>query len=160
MIMTNLMTQITVSISEVMETMFYITVEPRDGNITIETSGLLESGKIEAATITFHGIFSGTIALIIPVNLLIIMAENFMGERRQYLTEEHLEGTLKEALNMLAGNAFSKIDSRSSFCLGVPEIKRAAIKEISGEKTGPCCNTALLVVDTLDGSMGIQVNVN
>lgn len=160
MIMNNLMTQITVSISEVMETMFYIPVEPRDGNITIEDSGLLESVRAEAATITFHGSFSGTIDLIIPETLLIIMAENFMGESRHHLTEEHLEGTLKETLNMLAGNTFSKIDNRSSFCLGIPEIKRSGIKENSERKEAPSCNTNMLVVDTLDGPMGIKVHVN
>lgn len=159
MTMNNLIIQIMVSISEVMETMFYIPVEPRDGYTTAGISDLAKSGRVESATITFHGLFSGTIDLIVPESLLIIMAENFMGESRQNLTEEHLKGTLQEALNMVAGNTFSKIDSKSSFCLGVPEINTDAARDISGGNTEPCFNTSLLLVDTLDGPMGIKVHV-
>ncbi|MBF0257465.1 MAG: chemotaxis protein CheX [Desulfamplus sp.] len=161
--MNNLIIQIMISISEVMETMFYIPVEPRDGLIAFEESGLPGPDRLEAATITFHGMFSGTIELIIPSSLLMIMTENFMGEKRQHLTQKHLEGTLKETLNMLAGNTFSKVDSQSSFCLGVPELNTSAIKNIdaSREHESRIHYTApLFVVDTLDGPMGIKVNVN
>lgn len=178
MTMTNLMTQIAISISEVMETMFYIPVEPRNGYTTICESGLFldnldhpehfksifKSGKrvaeadnIQAATITFHGTFSGEICLIVPEKLLVVMTENFMGEERRHLTDEHLDGTLKETLNMLAGNTFSKIDTESSFCLGVPETNTSAIT--SSDKKGWYANSPLLLVDTMDGLMGITVNI-
>ncbi|MBF0302577.1 MAG: chemotaxis protein CheX [Desulfamplus sp.] len=175
MTMTNLMTQIVISISEVMETMFYIPVEPRDGYITIgeselfaDVSGILKysnrnnsisgSDTIHAAIITFHGNFSGTISLIVPENLLMIMTENFMGEKRENLTSDHLEGTLKETLNMLAGNTFSKVDSELSFCLGVPEIYTSSLIN-STKKGGAYFNNPLLVIDTMDGAMGVTVNI-
>ncbi len=165
MTMSSLMNQIVISISEVMETMFYILVQPRDGYTTVGESPLLKSNgtygseSIESAIITFHGTFSGTIALIVPENLLIIMTENFMGEKRQNLTDEHLEGTLKEALNMLAGNTFSKIDSELSFCLGVPEINTASIVSIAKEM-GSYSKSPLIVIDTIDSSMEIIVHID
>lgn len=173
MTMNNLMTQIAISISEVMETMFYIPVEPRDSYTTIGKSGLftdraavsspynpvITPEKIKSAIITFHGIaFSGTIGLIVPENLLMIMTENFMGENRQHLSVDHLEGTLKEALNMLAGNTFSKIDDKSSFGLGVPEINTAEVLNRIKE-SGEYSNTPLLVVETMNGRIGIAADV-
>lgn len=173
MTMANLMTQIAISISEVMETMFYIPVEPRDclttiggshlfadasGRSSASGNGISRSGRIQAATITFHGTFSGAISLIVPENLLMIMTENFMGEKRQNLNRDHFDGTLKEALNMLAGNTFSKIDSESSFCLGVPDINTSAISK-GIETGGEYANVPLLVIDTMDGQMGIAVHV-
>lgn len=153
MTVSNLITQIMISISEVMETMFYIPVEPQETQTTFEESGMTESGNMKAATITFRGIFSGTIDLIVPETLLIIMTENFMGEKKEHLTQEHLDGTLKEGLNMLAGNTFSKIDKKSSFCLGVPKINTSAINDKA------YLNKPLFVIDTMDGSMGIVLNL-
>ncbi|MBF0468880.1 MAG: chemotaxis protein CheX [Desulfamplus sp.] len=153
-----------ISISEVMETMFYVPVEPRHDPVTFQRSGLPESGRVETATIAFSGILSGTIDLMIPASLLLVMTENFMGENRQHLTQEHLEGTLKETLNMLAGNTFSKIDGKTSFCLGVPEISTPSIKnkkDVSGQREARVhSSTPLFVVDTLNGPMGIKINVN
>ncbi len=152
MTMANLMNQIVISISEVMETMFYIPVEPREEETTVSDFSLSDEGDIQVATITFHGGFSGFISLIIPENLLTMMTENFMGEDRDNLTYEHLEGTLKEALNMVAGNTFSKIDNQTSFGLGVPQIiSKTAVSKISGK---------MVVVDTMDGPIGIAVHLS
>ncbi|MBF0377589.1 MAG: chemotaxis protein CheX [Desulfamplus sp.] len=149
MTMSNLMSQIVISISEVMETMFYIPVEPREEETTVSEFSLSEAKDVQVATITFHGAFSGLISLIIPDNVLIMMTENFMGEDRDNLTYDHLEGTIKEALNMVAGNTFSKIDSETSFGLGVPQIiSKTAVSKISGK---------MVVVDTMDGPIGIAV---
>ncbi|MBF0210795.1 MAG: chemotaxis protein CheX [Desulfamplus sp.] len=168
--MTNLMTQIAISISEVMETMFYIPVEPRSGYTTLYESDLIADSQlnskasssnlnnIESAKITFHGTFSGEIVLIAPENLLVIMTENFMGEERDNLTSEHIEGTLKEALNMLAGNTFSKLDSQSSFGLGVPDINTSDILQKDSKKNS-YSKEPLIVIDTMDGIMGIIARI-
>ena len=49
------------------------------------------------------------------------MAENFMGEDKNQLTQDHLTGTLTEMLNMVCGNALSQVKSKVPYKLGIPE---------------------------------------
>ena len=91
---TTLMTQVTNSIFEVMETMFFMTLGE------VDASGGEQRGASDtlAAAITFSGEFSGTIFLEVPESLLETMTENFMGQGMDDLSREYTEGTLKEAL--------------------------------------------------------------
>ena len=77
---------------------------------------------MKTAAITFSGNFSGTIFLGIPEPLLRTMTENLMGEDIDTLTPEHVDGTLKEALNMIAGSALTRVDKTAYMGLGIPEI--------------------------------------
>ena len=113
---TKMMNQVTHSIFEVMETMFFLTLEERENNEDIDT------GNMKTAAVTFSGSFSGTISLSIPQDLLIVMTENFMGEDMKALSAEHVDGTLKEALNMIAGSALTLLDNTAYMGLGIPEI--------------------------------------
>lgn len=162
--MNHLMTQMMTSISEVMETMFYIPVEPREIE-SIETSGFLDVQEIQACRITFSGPFSGKIYLLLPQSLLTVITENFMGESQEHLTAEHLTGTLMEILNMMAGNTFSKIDQSSSFGLGVPETGEQFIDELCRGKGGslsPDKNLSgnSIIIDTMDGPMAAAVQLD
>ncbi len=174
-----LMAQMMISISEVMETMFYLPVEQRDIE-SIETSGFLDAEEIQACKITFAGSFSGRIYLLLPAPLLLIMTENFMGESPEHLTAEYLSGTLQETLNMLAGNTFSKIDPTSSFSLGVPEISETFIDEICSPDTHSVKTDSAktdsstkqnssarknysensIIIDTMDGPMAVSVQLD
>ncbi len=112
-----LMTQVTNSIFEVMETMFFLTLE--------KTKALPETPSLDqpkTAAITFSGDFSGTIFLGIPEPLLRTMTENLMGQDIETLTPDHVDGTLKEALNMIAGSALTRVDDEAYMGLGIPEI--------------------------------------
>ncbi|MCG8684441.1 MAG: chemotaxis protein CheX [Desulfobacterales bacterium] len=114
-----LMNQVTNSIFDVMETMFFLTLEEPDeeqGSADMEVQGL------KTSAITFSGDFSGTIFLGIPVSLLRAMTESFMGQDIETLTPEHVDGTLKEALNMIAGSALTRVDNTAYMGLGIPEI--------------------------------------
>ncbi|MBI9089527.1 MAG: chemotaxis protein CheX [Desulfobacterium sp.] len=108
------------SISEVMETMFFLPLEEKEGSNVEEVLG---SGSLHACTISFTGAFTGTMALVAQEPLLLAMTENFMGETRESLGQTDLEETLQEALNMIAGNCFSKVDPDSVVDLGVPQIE-------------------------------------
>ncbi len=108
------------SISEVMETMFFLPLEEKEGSKVEEVLG---SGSLHACTIGFTGAFTGTMALVAQEALLSAMAVNFMGEARESLAKTDLEETLQEALNMIAGNCFSKVDPDSVVDLGVPQIE-------------------------------------
>ncbi|WP_186441099.1 chemotaxis protein CheX [Desulfamplus magnetovallimortis] len=149
--MNHLIVEMTTSISEVMETMFYIPVEPQEIS-AIKECGFLDADEIEACRITFSGTFSGKMYLLVPEQLLSIMTENFTGEQLHQLTEEHRIGTIKEALNMIAGNTFSKIAPNTSFGLDVPEIDKRFIDEL-------CNNGKIILVNTMDGEMAVGVHI-
>lgn len=118
--MTTLTPTMMTSISEVMETMFFLPLEEQEGSQVEEVLG---TGPLHACTIDFSGAFTGTMALIAQEPLLYAMAENFMGEDRESLAPKDLEGTLQEALNMIAGNCFSQVNPDAVVDLGVPQIK-------------------------------------
>jgi CheY-specific phosphatase CheX len=114
-----LMTAMMTSISEVMETMFFLPVEPGPES-TLAQKGM--DTDTLAGCINFSGDASGSLVIVAPRTLVGEMAENFMGESIDALTEEHFSGTMTEMLNMVCGNALSKIESGRPFELGIPEI--------------------------------------
>ena len=116
-----LMTAMKTSISEVMETMFYLPIEFAQ-ELTLSQSGMDENKPNMACQLEFSGDFSGCLTLLIPKNLLADMTESFMGESLENLEDEHLSGTLTETLNMICGNTLSKIDSKIPFKLDMPKL--------------------------------------
>ncbi|MCG8637752.1 MAG: chemotaxis protein CheX [Desulfobacterales bacterium] len=116
--MTQMMTQVTNSIFEVMETMFFLTLEKQKQPVPDP----MALDRIKTAAITFSGEFSGTIFLGIPEPLLRTMTENLMGEDIETLTPDHVDGTLKEALNMIAGSTLTRVDDKAYMGLGIPEV--------------------------------------
>ncbi len=116
-----LMKAMTTSISEVLETMFYLPIEIGDES-TLSQSGMDMDVPNLACQLKFTGDFSGNFTLVIPKNLLEEITEDFMGESRDSLGEEHLSGTLTEILNMICGNALKKIKSKTPFDLDIPRV--------------------------------------
>ena len=110
------------SVFKVMKTMFFLTVEVEKESMPLLQTQPVTIG-IKASSITFSGSFSGSIFLEIPLNLLKTMTENILDQ--DGLTnpsEEYMEGTLKEALNMIAGDALTQINAATQMGLGLPEI--------------------------------------
>ncbi len=116
-----LMPKVTNSIFEVMETMFYFTVEEKKRTAP-DVSVLTDVKNSRACKITFSGKQSGVMFLLIPQNVLDAMTRNFLGETEVHLSEEMTDGTLKEALNMIAGSALTQFDEESYMGLGIPEM--------------------------------------
>lgn len=114
-----LMTAMTASISEVMETMFFIPVETEENQNTGKP-GL--SGKTHSCRLTFKGDMNGAFVICVPENLLGEMTCNFLGEDPANLSEELLNGTLKEMLNMVCGNALKRFESSLPYELGIPKV--------------------------------------
>jgi len=108
------------SISEVMETMFFLPVE--FGQTIVLSRAGLDVQDTMACKLAFSGDISGQVILAAPESLVLEMAENFMGEPRDQLTREHLTGTLQEMLNMVCGNALRNTQASTPFELGIPEI--------------------------------------
>ena len=135
--------QMTDSIFEVMETMFYMTVE-EDSRVVKNVFNLFDKDDVTICRIAFSGNFSGTLYLLVSSGVLTEMTDSFMGEDLEKISDEHRDGTLKEALNMIAGNALTKIDKQSYMGLGIPEL-------INPSQIGPVDTT--IVLRTGDGPM-------
>jgi len=138
--MKSLMTTMMNSISDVMETMFFLPVEFEEETRTIKA--ITDLGEqVHACRLKFSGDYSGVVHLAVPHSLLSEMTENFMGESEDHLEEEHLSGTLTETLNMICGSALGKVDSKEPFSLAIPEMMQLA--DISEELDFYIINTPL-----------------
>lgn len=126
-----LMTTMIHSISDVLETMFFMPADAGESSV-FNRSRLFDQSELTAARINYSGALSGSLALIVPTPLLMEMSENFMGESRENLNRELQEGTLKELLNMVCGNALRKWESGAVFELSIPEI--ISVSDIDPEK--------------------------
>ena len=116
-----LMEAMTTSISEVLETMFYLSIEIYDLS-KLENTEILEEEKITGCKLLFKGPLSGHILLYAPKSLLVIMAENFMGLNKNEITQTYTNGIICEINNMVAGSIFTKYNGRQIYNLGIPEI--------------------------------------
>jgi len=143
------MTAIKTSISEVMETMFFLPVE-FGREATLDQCGMDKKNTM-ASQLAFTGDFSGRLILLAPRNLIAEMAENFMGEPRRNLTEDYFSGTLAEMLNMVCGNALSKTKSQIPFELGIPQMINAS--EVSE-------NEVFTIVETFDAKMAVLLKMD
>ncbi len=114
-----LMTQMMNSISEVMETMFFLPVE-FDQASGFEQAGLVP--KTIAAGLDFSGEASGFVTLVVPVELAHEMSANFLGEPREHLSEKQISETLTEMLNMVCGNGLGRVRVAKPFKLGLPRL--------------------------------------
>jgi Chemotaxis phosphatase CheX len=147
--MKNLMTTVMTSISEVLETMFYLPVEFREA-LAVDEIEAIKKGIKTGCELKVSGSFAGTFQLFIPNPLLLNMTQNFMGEDPEDCTKEYQEGTLKEALNMIIGNTLKSMDTETPPDLDIPEII-----DISGMDTG-----SVIAIETIDGTMIMQVKLN
>jgi hypothetical protein len=134
------------SISEVLETMFYLPVEFKE-NLAPEEISLIKKDIKTGCRLNVSGSFPATFQLFIPDPLLIEMTQNFMGELKENCTKEYLYGTLKEALNMIVGNTLRAMKTKTPPELDIPEIINNSDME-SG---------SLIIIETIKGIMAMQI---
>lgn len=152
--MTVLKKAMTDSISEVLETMFFLPIDFIGGD-KIEDLWDAENKDLTAAKLEFSGPFSGRIYFIMPVSQSRSITESFIG--MDEITDKHCAEAVNEIINMVAGNAFSILDSEAVFDLGIPQV--ANFKEIVMEKSDPE-KTIFVPVNTLDEIMAFQLVLN
>ncbi len=121
MMMKDLKAAMAASISEVLETMFYMPLE-FEGTGDPVKRGFFDMADIRSCRLTFKGALNGTMVIIIPESLLVPMAVDFMAEEKENIARIHTDGILKEILNMVLGHMLSSLDARSDFHLGIPEL--------------------------------------
>jgi CheY-specific phosphatase CheX len=109
------------SISEVLETMFFISLEFDESG---RFDDFIQSAKNDllASRLSFGGDLSGYFFFFTPESVLLTITENFLAQDRYSITKNHVDGTLKEITNMIAGSTFSRFDKHALFNLNIPEV--------------------------------------
>lgn len=143
----------TTSISEVLETMFFMTIEATEDTAWTDLTDTVYGEKLFTGKINFRGPLSGSFFLIIPESILSAMTEMFMGMEAGEVTEAHLSGTVLEALNIIAGNTFSKLDDQTVFNLEIPESVETSSLPSIAEHSGK--ETIFFRIETPGGNLGL-----
>jgi CheY-specific phosphatase CheX len=143
----------TTSISEVLETMFFMTIEATEDTEWTDLTDTSCGEKLFASKIDFMGPLSGSFFLMVPESILSTMTEMFMGMEAGEVTETHLSGTISEAINIIAGNTFSKLDDQAVFNLEIPEfVETASIPSIVRP---PGKDAIFFRIETPGGNVGL-----
>lgn len=108
------------SISEVLEQMFFMTIDcqAQDGD-SVDPQPV--AGSIIAG-IGFNGSPSGTFILEIPEDLARAVTADFLGAAARDLSAAQVAATVLEMLNMLAGGTLSRFDRQALYDLQMPEL--------------------------------------
>ncbi|MFO7714233.1 chemotaxis protein CheX [Desulfosarcina sp.] len=140
------------SISEVLETMFFM---PVDFGPTDEKSAeSIATINPVAARLEFSGSEKGCFHLQVPEALARNISADFMGIDPTRLTRDDVTGTVNEMINMLAGNTLSHYDPTVAFDLSVPE--KVPAEKQPPERTGASAMVRLHI-QTLDNRMLLAV---
>jgi CheY-specific phosphatase CheX len=113
-----------ISISEVLETMFFLPID-RTEIVEIDTFHSALNENLELVEVEFAGIFSGSILLLIPDDLALFLTASFLGSIEEKVLPTHIDETKKEIVNMIAGNTLANFNDQVVFDLGIPDIVHA-----------------------------------
>ena len=133
------------SIFEVFEKMFYIFLEPSDGKV---------DGYDMEALIEFEGSARGEIRILLSRNMVRTMVQNMLNLEEGEITRHNIEDCSKEAVNMVAGNLFGKLDNSEMFNLSIPTFK----PEYSGPSSGE--NAYRMDFDSDGEKVGVIIDIN
>jgi CheY-specific phosphatase CheX len=109
------------SISKVLEKMFFLPLDFDDSTDSMVLSELENNGAL-TVTLEFAGPFKGCLFMSMPKDLALHATANFLGKEEDRVSEDDVMGTVKEIINMIAGNTFSTYDDQAVFNLGAPEV--------------------------------------
>ena len=145
------------SISDVLETMFFMPLEFSD---PVELGPYVEDPAKEllGSKLDFGGPFSGSIFLLLPSGLAQVMTANFLGEEKERVTRNQVTDTIKEIVNMITGKMFSVYDHEAIFELGLPVIIDPP--EALAERPAGAEDEILISVDTVDASLVVKMTLN
>jgi len=143
------------SISDVLETMFFLSLDyPHD----VSNNELWNTGKdqILASTLNFDGPFSGNTVFCIPKKIALSITADFLGKDEEDVSDDQINGTVKEIINMLTGNTFSIYDPDTVFNL-VPEMVKFDdfLKDLSDSE-----KRFSVVIETMENYLAFQMNIS
>ncbi|MBF0474241.1 MAG: chemotaxis protein CheX [Deltaproteobacteria bacterium] len=141
------------SISEVLETMFFLPVRFYEG-VGLEVLG--DITDLVISRVTFGGPFQGRMMIFIPRDLARSITASFLGKDEAGVSHEHLEETVKEIDNMIAGNTFTVLDEKSVFNLGIPQlVDYNDVKNELDPEQG-----IVVPINTPDGALVVWMNID
>jgi len=143
------------SISEVLETMFFLPIDFLEAE-SFDALGPLKETETLAARLDFKGAFSGYCIFHIPKSVAASISADFMGFEESSLADDQIAGTVKEIANMVVGNTFSLLDETRVFDLGVPQL--VASEEYHGGFP-PSEKELLVGIQTLEDCLAFQMIV-
>ena len=145
------------SISEVLETMFFLSLDFFHNDADIRELWTMEKDQIVAAKLNFSGPLSGYAIFCIPKKSALSITADFMGKDEKEISDDQINGTAKEIINMIIGNTFSMYDPDVVFDLGVPELVafNDFLKELSDSE-----KRFSIVIETLENYLAFQMNVS
>lgn len=144
------------SISEVLETMFFLPIDHTDIVEASVLSGVIKD-DMELVEVGFSGMFSGTFLLVIPDELALFLTASFLGSIEEKVLPEHVTETKKEMANMICGNTFTHFNNQVEFDLGIPEIVRA--QDALKRSGSGCAGEIIYQSHTLEKSLFIRVTL-
>lgn len=139
------------SISEVLETMFFCPLEfegPPTGQAEVPDAPL-------AARLAFTGPLAGVMQLQLSRGLALSLTADFLGVDREAVDDLRIAETVKEMLNMFAGNTFSRFDAGAVFDLGFPAMVGADAPRLAT----PAENRLAVTGQTLHGPLECELIV-
>ncbi len=108
-------------ISEVLETMFFVFLEPQSGDLS-------ESVDFVGAKVIIKGPDSDcAIEFLAQIGLLQQVAADFLGLDQENASLEQCQDVLKEIGNMVAGNLVNICDPEAVFKLGIPTFSGSSL---------------------------------
>ncbi|MBW2680367.1 MAG: chemotaxis protein CheX [Deltaproteobacteria bacterium] len=144
------------SISEVLETMFFLSLDFFHNDADIRDLWTMGKDQIVAAKLNFSGPLSGYAIFCIPKKSAVSITADFMGKDEEEISDDQTNGTVKEIINMIIGNTFSRYDPDIVFDLGVPELVafNDFLKEVSDSE-----KRFSVVIETLENYLAFQMNI-
>ncbi len=113
------------SISEVLETMFFLPLEVSESEGGGDLSEISKD-QLMGAGLKFTGPMAGEVVFLIPIKLARSLTADFLGQENADVGTGDIEETVKELVNMITGKALSLFDDEAIFKLGIPEAAEPA----------------------------------
>jgi chemotaxis protein CheY-P-specific phosphatase CheC len=151
-----LITAMKISISDVLETMFFLPLDFSDATNAQELWGD-EKDQMIAAKLNFDGPFSGHAVSYIPKKLAASVTADFIGKDEKSISHEHINGTVKEIINIVVGNILSNLDPKKVFNLSVPELIGFDENRIDPAESK---QEIFIGIDTLENHMAFQMVID
>jgi CheY-specific phosphatase CheX len=143
------------SISDVLETMFFLPLDFSDTRDVFEL-WYMEKIEIIAAKLNFNGPISGCAVFCIPKRVALSITADFMGKKEEEVSDDQVYGSVKEIINMIIGNTFSMYQPEATFNLGIPEL--VDCDEVSKDLSNPEKNFSI-IIEALENHLAFQMNI-
>jgi CheY-specific phosphatase CheX len=146
------MTAMKNSISNVLEKMFYLPLELHEHQ---GADSQAEMYDMLCSRLEFTGHLSGYFLFYVPESFAGTITADFLGKDKKDISTDDVRETLREVINMMAGNTFALYDDKAVFNLGIP---RLILKDTL--RTGNSGNEITIDVNTPEDHMVLKLVVN